>query len=101
MGSTGRLVNYKKDYEYVHNKTCLLAPRSAALTGGDSILVRHLQPLSWSNARTHRRLVRHLVDDLGNQQGRDRKGMNNVIETDFLLRGTNVDFSWPRLIGGS
>ena len=27
--------------------------------------------------------------------------MNNVIETEFLLRGTNVDFSWPRLIGGS
>ena len=72
----------------------------AALTGGDSILVRHLQPLSWSNARTHRRLVRHLVDDLGNQQGRDRKGMNKVIEADFLLRGTNVDF-WPRSIGGS
>jgi hypothetical protein len=41
----------------------------AALTGGDSILVRHLQPLSWGNARTPRRLVRHLVDDLGNQQG--------------------------------
>ena len=27
--------------------------------------------------------------------------MNKVIQTDFLLRGTNVDFSWPRLIGGS
>jgi CheY-like chemotaxis protein len=27
--------------------------------------------------------------------------MNKVIETDFLLRGTNVDFYWPRLIGGS
>src|SRR6266576_4316726 len=27
--------------------------------------------------------------------------MNKVIEADFLLRGTNVDFSWPRLIGGS
>ena len=45
----------------------------AALPGGDSTLVRHFQPLSWSNARTPRRLVRrlvrHLVDDLGNQQG--------------------------------
>ena len=40
----------------------------AALPGGDSTLVRHFQPLSWSNARTPRRLVRHLVDDLGNQQ---------------------------------
>jgi len=27
--------------------------------------------------------------------------MNKVIEADFLLRGTNVDFSWPRSIGGS
>jgi len=41
----------------------------AALTGDDSTLVRHFQPLNWSNARTPRRLVRHLVDDLGNQQG--------------------------------
>jgi hypothetical protein len=42
----------------------------AALTGGDSILVRHFQPLNWSNARTPRRLVLRLVDDdLGNQQG--------------------------------
>ncbi len=41
----------------------------AALTGDDSTLVRHFQPLDWSNARTPRRLVRHLVDDLGNQQG--------------------------------
>jgi len=41
----------------------------AALTGGDSILVRHLQPLSWSNARTPRRLARHLADGLGKQQG--------------------------------
>ena len=27
--------------------------------------------------------------------------MNNEIETDFFLRGTNADFSWPRSIGGS
>ena len=27
--------------------------------------------------------------------------MNKVIEADFLLRGTDVDFSWPRSIGGS
>src|ERR1700730_17804469 len=73
----------------------------AALTGGDSILVRHLKPLSWGNARTPRRLVRHLVDSLSNQQGTGSKGMNKVIQTDFLLRGTNVDFSWPRLIGDS
>ena len=77
-----------------------MASACAALTGGDSTLVRHFQPLNWSNARTAGRLVRHLVDDLGNQQGRDRKGMNKVIEADFLLRGTNVDF-WPRSIGGS
>ena len=32
---------------------------------------------------------------------RDRKGMNKVIEADFLLRGTNADFSWPRSIGVS
>ena len=27
--------------------------------------------------------------------------MNKVIEADFLLRGTNADFSWPHSIGGS
>ena len=27
--------------------------------------------------------------------------MSKVVEADFLLWGTNVDFSWPRLIGGS
>ena len=27
--------------------------------------------------------------------------MNKVVEADFLLWGTNVDFSWPRSIGGS
>ena len=27
--------------------------------------------------------------------------MNKVIETDFFLRETNADFSWPRSIGGS
>ena len=27
--------------------------------------------------------------------------MNKVIEADFLLRGTNADFSWPRSIGGA
>jgi hypothetical protein len=48
--------------------------------------------LNWSNDRTPRRLVRHLVDDLGNQQERDRKGMNKVIEADFLPRGTNAVF---------
>ena len=70
MGSTGRLINYqKKIYECVYNKTCLMALPFAALPGGDSTLVRHFQPLSWSNARTPRRLVRYLVDDLGNQQG--------------------------------
>ena len=69
MGSTGRLVNYKKDYEYVHNKTCLLASRSAALTGGDSTLVRHFQPLNWSNGRTPPPQVRHKVDDLATRKG--------------------------------
>ena len=43
-----------------------MAARSAALAGGDSTLVRHFQSLNWSNDRTPRRLVRHLVDDLGN-----------------------------------
>ena len=46
-----------------------MAPLFAAITGSDSILVRDFQPLNWSNDRTPRRLVRHLVDDLGNQQG--------------------------------
>ena len=68
MGSTGRLINYQKDYECVHNETRLMASSCAALTGGDSTLVRDFQPLNWSNDRTPRRLVRHLVDDLDNQQ---------------------------------
>jgi len=78
-----------------------MASPGAALTGGDSTLVRHFQPLNWSNDRTPRRLVRHLVDDLGDQLGRDRKGMNNVIEADFLLRETSGVFSLPHSIGGS
>jgi len=43
-----------------------MAARSTALTRGDSTLVRHFQPTNWDIARTPRRLVRHLVDDLGN-----------------------------------
>jgi two-component system, OmpR family, response regulator len=78
-----------------------MAARSAALAGGDSTLVRHFQPINWRNDRTPRRLVRHLVDDLGNQPGCDRKGINKVIEADFLPRGTNAFFSRPRSIGGS
>ena len=79
-----------------------MAARSAALTGGDSTLVRHFQPINWSNGRTPRRLVRHLVDDLGNPaKNVVEKGMNKVIEADFLPRGTNAVFSWPRSIGGS
>ena len=42
-----------------------MAARSAAFTGGDFTLVRHIQPINWSNGRTPRRLVRYLVDDLG------------------------------------
>ena len=45
-----------------------MASPCAALTGGDSTLVRDFQPLNWSNGRTARRLVRHLADNLGNQQ---------------------------------
>jgi hypothetical protein len=45
-----------------------MASSCAALTGGDSTLVRGFQPLNRSNDRTPRRLVRHLVDDLDNQQ---------------------------------
>jgi hypothetical protein len=78
-----------------------MASRSAALTGGDSTLVRHFQPIDWSFGRAPRRLVRHVVDDLGNQPGRDRKGMSKVIEADFLPRPPNAVFSWPRSIGGS
>jgi hypothetical protein len=36
----------------------------AALMGGEFTLVRDFQPLNWSNGRTARRLVRHMVDDL-------------------------------------
>ena len=41
----------------------------AALTGDDSILVRHFQSLNWSNGRTPRCLVRHMVDDLATSKG--------------------------------
>jgi hypothetical protein len=41
-----------------------MASPCASLTGGDSTLVRDFQPVNWSNDRTSRRLVRHLVDDL-------------------------------------
>ena len=77
-----------------------MAARSPALAGGDFTLVRDFQPINWSIGRTPRRLVRHLVDDLGNQLGRDRKGMNKVIEANFFPRGTNAVFSWPHSIGG-
>jgi len=45
-----------------------MASSCVALTGGDPTLVRDFQPLNWSNDRTPRRLVRHLADDLDNQQ---------------------------------
>ena len=78
-----------------------MAARFPALTGGDYTLVRHFQPINWSIGRTPRRLVRHLVDHLGNRPGGDRKGMNKVIEADFLPRGTNAVFSWLHSIGDS
>src|SRR4029077_303019 len=94
-----------KNCDYDHTKTHALAfakTRFASLTGGYSTLVRHFQPFNWSNDRTSRRLVRHLVDDLGNQQRNViGKGMNKVIEANFLPRGTNADFFWPPSIGGS
>ena len=65
-----------KNCDYHHTKTHALAfakTRCAALTGGDSTLVRRFQPFNWSNDRTPRRLVRHLVDDLLTRKGRDRK----------------------------
>ena len=77
-----------------------MASRSAALTGGDSTLVRHFQPINWSFGRAPRRLVRHLVDDLGNHPGRDRRGMNKVIEADFLPLGPNALFSLSGPIAG-
>ncbi len=46
-----------------------MASPCAALTGGDSTLVRDFQPFNWSNDRTPRRLVRHLVDDLATSKG--------------------------------
>ena len=78
-----------------------MASRSAALTGGDFTLVRDFQPVDWSNGRTPRCLVRHMVDDLGNQPGHHRKGMDKIIEADFFPRRTNADFSWSHSMGGS
>jgi len=46
-----------------------MASRSAALTRGDFTLVRDFQPLNWSNGRTPRCLVRHMVDDLATSKG--------------------------------
>ena len=64
----------------------------AALREGRFQLARHFQPLNWSNGRTPRRLVRHLVDHLGDRRNVLGRGMNKVIETDFFLWGTNMDF---------
>ena len=47
----------KKDYECVYNKTCVMAARYAALTGGDSALVRHFQSINWIHIRPARRMV--------------------------------------------
>src|SRR6478609_3980109 len=65
-----------KNCDYHYTKTLALAfakTRCAAPTRGDSTLVRHFQSLNWSNDRTPRRLVRHLVDDLLTRKGGDRK----------------------------
>lgn len=79
-----------------------MASSYAVLTGGDSTLVRDFQPLNWSNDRTPRRLVRHLVDDLsGPLKNLIEEGMIRVMEADFLPRGTGADASWPCSIGGS
>ena len=45
-----------------------MASSCAALTGGDSTLVRDFQPLNWNNDRPPRRLVRHLVEELDYHQ---------------------------------
>ena len=50
-----------------------MASLCAALIGSDPILVRYFEPLNWSNDRTPGRLVRHLVDDLGNRQRESSK----------------------------
>ena len=78
-----------------------MAARCAALTGSDCALVRYFQPVNWNIGRTPRRLVRHLVDDLANPAKNVIQKYNKVIEADFLPRGTNAVFSWPRSIGGS
>jgi CheY-like chemotaxis protein len=69
----------------------------AALAGGDSTLVRDFQPLNWSNDRTPRRLVRHLVDDLGNQQDvvmpeRDGGEVAARVKADPELHNTSIVF---------
>ena len=74
--------------------------RFASIAGGDSTLVCRLQSLNRISAWIPRRLVRHLVDDLGNHPGRDRKGMNKLIETDFLPLGPNPVFSLSGPIAG-
>ena len=79
-----------------------MASLCAALIGSDPLLVRHFQPLNWSNDRTARRLVRHLVDDLGGPlKNVIEEGMIRVMEADFLPRGTGADASSPCSIGGS
>ena len=46
-----------------------MASACAALTAGDSTLVRDFQPLNWSNDWAFRRLVRHVADDLVTSKG--------------------------------
>ena len=78
-----------------------MASSCAALTGGNSTLVRDFQPLNWSNDRTPRRLVRHLVDELDYQQDViNRYEQGNRKQTFFRGEPTLI-FPRQRSIGGS
>jgi hypothetical protein len=73
-----------------------MASPCASLTGGDSTLVRDFQPLNWSNDRTSRRLVCHLVDDLATSEAYpflakpvSIPGLINAIEQQLPVRAAS------------
>jgi CheY-like chemotaxis protein len=71
--------------------------------GGDSSLVRSVQPVNWLNPRIPRSVVCHVADKLAILAGkiRHRKNMMKVIETEFFPKNSDHELSPPVSIGDS
>ena len=78
-----------KNNKIIYGKKFLMASACTALAGGHSTLVRDFQPPNWSNDGAPWRLVRYLVDHLGNRQGKLSKqapSTKNLQRHPFLAR---------------